>query len=159
MFNQDDNRLMLVPYCNFVWVFSVYTCSSFLSSFPQTLDGSQCKKLQEIVLNIMSGDLPTYVASFGNSDVNSVGDWVKILNSKPANEVNKCRVFDADCCLLLSRWVNDFYKITLRLKYFSPYKIYFLTAADIYQSIECCTAVRKVAGSIPGAGPMLRVFN
>ena len=70
----------------------MYTCSSFLSSFPQTLDGSQCKKLQEIVLNIMSGDLPTYVASFGNSDVNSVGDWVKILNSKPANEVNKCRV-------------------------------------------------------------------
>ena len=92
MFNQDDNRLMLGPYCNFVWVFSVYTCSSFLSSFPQTLDGSQCKKLQEIVLNIMSGDLPTYVASFGNSDVNSVGDWVKILNSKPENEVNKCRV-------------------------------------------------------------------
>ena len=92
MFNQDDNRLMLGPYCNFVWVFSVYTCSSFLSSFPQTLDGSQCKKLQEIVLNIMSGDLPTYVASFGNSDVNSVGDWVKILNSKPGNEVNKCRV-------------------------------------------------------------------
>ena len=70
----------------------MYTCSSFLSSFPQTLDGSQCKKLQEIVLNITSGDLPTYVASFGNSDVNSVGDWVKILNSKPGNEVNKCRV-------------------------------------------------------------------
>ena len=92
MFNQDDNRLMLGPYCNFVWVFSVYTSSSFLSSFPQTLDRSQCKKLQEIVLNITSGDLPTYVASFGNSDVNSVGDWVKILNSKPANEVNKCRV-------------------------------------------------------------------
>ncbi|CAH3171293.1 unnamed protein product [Porites lobata] len=58
-------------------------------SFPQTLDGSQCKKLQEIVLNIMSGDLPTYVASFGNSDVNSVGDWVKILNSKPANEAEE----------------------------------------------------------------------
>ncbi|KAM7426036.1 Tectonic-1 [Porites harrisoni] len=37
----------------------------------------------------MSGDLPTYVASFGNSDVNSVGDWVKILNSKPANEAEE----------------------------------------------------------------------
>lgn len=134
MFNQDDNRLMLGPYCNFVWVFSVYTCSSFLSSFPQTLDGSQCKKLQEIVLNIMSGDLPTYVASFGNSDVNSVGDWVKILNSKPANEVNKYRVFDAECYFRLSRWVNDFYKIPLRLRYFSPYRIYFSTEADLDQS-------------------------
>ena len=117
MFNQDDNQLMLGPYCNFVWVFSVYTCSSFLSSFPQTLDGSQCKKLQEIVLNIMSGDLPTYVASFGNSDVNSVGDWVKILNSKPANEVNKCRVFDAESYFLLSKWVNDFCKVTFTLQY------------------------------------------
>ena len=100
----------------------------------------------------MSGDLPTYVASFGNSDVNSVGDWVKILNSKPANEVNKCRVFDAEGYFLLSKWVNEFYKITLRLKDSSPYKIYFLTVEDLYQSIECCTAVRKV-------GPMLRVFN
>lgn len=119
---------MLDPYCNFVWVFSLHICSSFLSSFPQTLYGSQCKLLQEIVLNIMSRDLPTHVSSFGNSDVNSVGDWVKILNSKPANEVIKCRVFDAECYFLLSsKWVNDFYKITFTTEIFFTLQDIFFT--------------------------------
>jgi len=38
------------------------------------------------VLNALIGDPPTHVASFGNSDVNSVGDWVRILNTRPVNE-------------------------------------------------------------------------
>lgn len=59
----------------------------FISSVPLTLKGSQCKLIQETVLNTLLGDPPTYVASFGNSDVNSVGDWVKILNTRPVNEV------------------------------------------------------------------------
>lgn len=60
------------------------TC--FTSSIPQ---GSQlqCKLLQETVYHTLLRDQPTYVASFGNSDVNSVGDWVKILNTKPSDEV------------------------------------------------------------------------
>lgn len=60
------------------------TC--FISSIPQ---GSQlqCKLLQETVYNTLLRDQPTYVASFGNSDVNIVGDWVKILNTKPSDEV------------------------------------------------------------------------
>lgn len=54
-------------------------------SIPQ---GSQlqCKLLQETAYNTLLGDQPTYVASFGNSDVNSVGDWVEILNTRPSDE-------------------------------------------------------------------------
>ena len=59
----------------------------FISSVPLTLKGSECKLIQERALNTLLGDPPTYVASFGNSDVNSVGDWVKILNTRPVNEV------------------------------------------------------------------------
>ena len=58
-----------------------------ISSVPLTLKGSQCKLIQETVLNTLIGDPPTYVASFGNSDVNSVGDWLMILNTRPVNEV------------------------------------------------------------------------
>jgi len=61
----------------------------FISSVPLTLKGSQCRLIQETVLNTLIGDPPTYVASFGNSDVNSVGDWVKILNTRPVNEVKR----------------------------------------------------------------------
>nr|XP_058952856.1 tectonic-3-like [Pocillopora verrucosa] len=52
-------------------------------SIPQ---GSQlqCKLLQETVYNTLLRDQPTYVASFGNSDVNSVGDW-------PVQGDNECR--------------------------------------------------------------------
>ena len=57
----------------------------FISSLPLTLKGSQCKLIQETLI----GDPPTYVASFGNSDVNSVGHWVKILNTRPANDVKR----------------------------------------------------------------------
>ncbi|XP_068725456.1 tectonic-3-like [Montipora capricornis] len=55
-------------------------------SLPLDLRVSQCQLIQEVAFNTILGDQPTYVASFGNSDVNSVGDWVKILNSRPANE-------------------------------------------------------------------------
>ena len=58
-----------------------------LLSVPLALKGSQCKLIQDTVFDTLLGDQPTYVASFGNSDVNSVGDWVKILNTRPANEV------------------------------------------------------------------------
>ncbi|KAJ7370570.1 Tectonic-1 [Desmophyllum pertusum] len=58
-------------------------------SVPLTLKGSQCKLIQETVLNTLLGDPPSYVASFGNSDVNSVGDWVKILNTRPVNEAGQ----------------------------------------------------------------------
>ena len=34
-----------------------------------------------------------------------------------------------------------------------------LTAAGLAQSVERLTAEREVAGSIPGAGPILRVLN
>ena len=33
------------------------------------------------------------------------------------------------------------------------------TAAGLAQSVERLTAEREVAGSIPGAGPILRVFK
>ncbi|PFX24477.1 Tectonic-3 [Stylophora pistillata] len=46
----------------------------------------QCKLLQETAYNTLLGDQPTHVASFGNSDVNSVGDWVEILNTRPSDE-------------------------------------------------------------------------
>lgn len=59
----------------------------FICSVPLALKGSQCKLIQDTVLNTLLGDQPDYVASFGNSDVNSVGDWVKIINNRPANEV------------------------------------------------------------------------
>ena len=58
-------------------------------SIPQTVTALQCQLIQETVLNTLLGDQPDYVASFGNSDVNRVGDWVKILNTKPANEVGQ----------------------------------------------------------------------
>ena len=35
----------------------------------------------------------------------------------------------------------------------------FLTAAALTQSVECVTAEREVAGSIPGTGPILRVLK
>ena len=35
----------------------------------------------------------------------------------------------------------------------------FLTAAGLAQSVERLTAEREVAGSIPGAGPILRVLK
>ena len=59
----------------------------FICSVPLTLTGSQCKLIQDTVLNALIGDPPTHVASFGNSDVNSVGDWVRILNTRPVSEV------------------------------------------------------------------------
>ena len=60
----------------------------FLSSVA--LKESKCVLIQERVLNTLLGDPPTYVASFGNSAVSSVGDWVKILNvERPANEVKQ----------------------------------------------------------------------
>ena len=34
-----------------------------------------------------------------------------------------------------------------------------ITAAGLAQSVERLTAEREVAGSIPGAGPILRVLN
>ena len=34
-----------------------------------------------------------------------------------------------------------------------------LTAAALTQSVECVTAEREVAGSIPGTGPILRVLK
>lgn len=63
-------------------------------SVPLDLRGSQCKLIQDTALNALLGDQPTYVASFGNSDVNSVGDWVKVLNTRPANEAGQG---DAQC--------------------------------------------------------------
>ena len=60
---------------------------SLIFSLPLDLRDSQCALIQEVAFNTILGDQPTYVASFGNSDVNSVGDWVKILNSRPVNEV------------------------------------------------------------------------
>ena len=35
----------------------------------------------------------------------------------------------------------------------------FITAAGLAQSVERLTAEREVAGSIPGAGPILRVLK
>lgn len=59
------------------------------------LKESKCTLIQERVLNTLLGDPPTHVASFGNSAVNNVGDWVKILNvEKPANEA---REVDGEC--------------------------------------------------------------
>ena len=51
------------------------------------LEGSACKLIQDTALNSLLADPPTYVATFGNSDVNNVDDWVRILNSRPNNEV------------------------------------------------------------------------
>ena len=83
--------------------------STCISSVPLTLKGSQCKLIQETVMNTLIGDPPTYVASFGNSDVNSVGDWVKILNTRPVNEVG-CHYECPNCqqlyfsCLAFILW-------------------------------------------------------
>ena len=38
-------------------------------------------------------------------------------------------------------------------------QIFTSTAAGLAQSVERLTAERKVAGSIPGAGPLLRVLK
>ena len=63
-----------------------------ICSLQLNLRESQCKELQKTAFNTLLGDQPTHVASFGNSDVNSVGEWVKILNIEPENEV----AFDAN---------------------------------------------------------------
>lgn len=58
-------------------------------SLQLNLRESQCRELQKTVFNTLLGDQPTHVASFGNSDVNNVGDWVKILNIEPGNEARQ----------------------------------------------------------------------
>ena len=49
-----------------------------------------------------------------------------------------------------------FYEITFPRK---KAKLSCLTVAGLAQSVERLTAERKVAGSIPGAGPLLRVLK
>ncbi|CAB3995405.1 Hypothetical predicted protein, partial [Paramuricea clavata] len=45
---------------------------------------SDCSLLQHIVFDALFGtSRPDYVASFGNSDVHNVADWVEIINDKP----------------------------------------------------------------------------
>ena len=78
-----------------------------IRSLPLNLRESQCKELQKTAFNSLLGDQPTHVASFGNSDVNSVGDWVKILNTEPANEV----AFDALLKPLSAAFNNRYFLI------------------------------------------------
>ena len=51
------------------------------------MNSPSCGLIQETAFNALLGDEPTHVAMFGNSDVNKVDDWVKIINNKPSNEV------------------------------------------------------------------------
>ncbi|XP_046859607.1 tectonic-1-like [Xenia sp. Carnegie-2017] len=48
---------------------------------------SNCSLLQDLVYSALLGtSLPEYVASFGNSDVQNVADWVKIIHDRPSNK-------------------------------------------------------------------------
>ena len=86
-FSRKNQFGVLVMMHSMSCLLSVHECF-FLSSVA--LKESKCTLIQERLLNTLLGDPPTYVASFGNSAVNNVGDWVKILNvEKPANEVTQ----------------------------------------------------------------------
>jgi hypothetical protein len=60
-----------------------------LFSVSLTTSSSTCQVLQDTALSALLGSVPSHVATFGNSDVNKVGDWVKILNNKPTQKVDK----------------------------------------------------------------------
>ena len=50
-----------------------------------------CNLIQQEVLNALEGaDLPTYMATFGNSAVTNIGDWVaiQVINPLPAPAVS-----------------------------------------------------------------------
>lgn len=49
---------------------------------------SSCQELQDTALNVLLAGVPSHVATFGNSDVNKPGDWVKIINNKPTQTVS-----------------------------------------------------------------------
>lgn len=65
----------------------------------------------------MLGDQPTRVASFGNSDVNSVGDWVEILNTRPSDEVEWTTLFTVTGVVVIdSVWDDLFPLLTFHLQ-------------------------------------------
>ena len=88
----------------------------------------------------------------GNSGLKSLkSEWIRKITTQQAkaSKVNKVR-----CILLKIRasiyLLESFTGIPIQIQ---------MTAAGLAQSVECLTAEREVGGSIPGAGPILRVLK
>lgn len=58
--------------------------------------GDMCNQTAYEVMNTLRGpNPPTYVASFGNTPITSVGDWVGIIDNPPPvsyNFIHTCSV-------------------------------------------------------------------
>ncbi|XP_032237913.2 tectonic-1 [Nematostella vectensis] len=65
-------------------VFGMDTRTGCTISVTLSTSSAACQIIQDTALSALLGSVPTHVAMFGNSDVNKVGDWVKILNTKPS---------------------------------------------------------------------------
>ena len=60
----------------------------FVSSVYFSNMTESCTQIQQVALNALRGpNPPDYVATFGNTPVESVGDWIQILgiNDNPLN--------------------------------------------------------------------------
>ena len=49
---------------------------------------AECENLQATIFSLLLKDLPTHIATYGNSNGEEIDEWIAVMNNKPTHQVN-----------------------------------------------------------------------